>query len=342
MYIDNFLLRPLNSIRTEVKYMIEVEFMYVILIFYLFYKIISKDKKTEKYFKKFADSIENLESRVIKNDSKIDSIIKTNELESHNNHEKMNQMSNNVLAEIEKNKKNINLEINKEITNLRKNLNQLLADNQDLRNQLSYFTEIKSDSTLLNEYDIGFNTGSLDSNKNNTVAYLNDQENQIEETSIELDSEQLEAYNFIENSQSNVLVTGKAGTGKSFLLKYLISNTKKRVLRLAPTGVAAINISGETLHKAFGFYNIVNLNIEDINLHSIRMSSEKKIVLKMIDLLVIDEVSMVRADVLEKVSKILQVLNENEDVFGGKQVVLFGDLFQLPPIAKSSEMKFLG
>lgn len=149
-----------------------------------------------------------------------------------------------------------------------------------------------------------------------------------------LDEEQKIAFSIMNNTNENLFITGKAGTGKSFLLEVFVRGTGKKTLKLAPTGIAALNIGGVTIHSAFGYYNLVCLDIDDINATSIRLKSNKKRILKEIDTFIIDEISMVRADVFDKIDKILRVINKSAKPFGGKQMIVFGDLFQLPPIAK--------
>lgn len=150
---------------------------------------------------------------------------------------------------------------------------------------------------------------------------------------------------FIEDTGSHVFLTGKAGTGKTTFLKYLKKDTSKRVIVTAPTGVAAINAGGATLHSFFqlpfgpfipGSEGFVK-NKERI----FRFSREKKQIIQSLDLLVIDEISMVRADVLDAVDKVLQFHRRSDQAFGGVQLLLIGDLYQLPPVAKPGEWDML-
>ena len=152
-----------------------------------------------------------------------------------------------------------------------------------------------------------------------------------------LDKQQEKAYDMMENTNHNLFISGKAGTGKSFLLKLFSQGSKKKHLVVAPTGIAALNVGGVTIHSAFG-YNNLELGNE---LEFIKLKNEKKDVLKNIDVLIIDEISMVRVDILDRIDLILQKLNNNTSLFGGKQVFVFGDLFQLPPIATGDEYKYL-
>lgn len=148
---------------------------------------------------------------------------------------------------------------------------------------------------------------------------------------IELSEEQKALYDLMENTRNNMFITGKAGTGKSYLLKYFKEHTKKNVLYTAPTGIAAINIGAVTIHSAFGFDNLKD------GTKYFRLSLEKIDILRNLEVLIIDEISMVRVDVLEQVDKILQFYNRTNKPFGGKQVIVFGDIFQLPPIVKTRE-----
>ncbi|NIA20290.1 MAG: AAA family ATPase [Xanthomonadaceae bacterium] len=153
------------------------------------------------------------------------------------------------------------------------------------------------------------------------------------------------ARKFVEDTGCHIFLTGKAGTGKTTFLKNLKANTVKRMVVTAPTGVAAINAGGVTLHSFFqlpfgpfipgsdGFIK----NKERI----FRFSREKKQIIKSLDLLVIDEISMVRADVLDAVDKVLQYHRRSNLAFGGVQLLLIGDLYQLPPVAKSGEWNLL-
>lgn len=156
-----------------------------------------------------------------------------------------------------------------------------------------------------------------------------------------LDEEQEFARNYMESTSENLFITGKAGTGKSFLLDAFRTTTAKGNIVLAPTGIAALNVDGATLHSTFGYSNLVNLDVDSISEATIKLKSEKKTVLRRVSTIIIDEISMVRADTFDKIDRILRVINHSDKPFGGKQMLLFGDLFQLPPVAKSKEMDYL-
>ncbi len=164
---------------------------------------------------------------------------------------------------------------------------------------------------------------------------------QAKSTVIPLDLEQLKAYRKMNDSNGNLFITGKAGTGKSFLLEVFERITEKKIIKLAPTGIAALNIGGATLHSAFGYQNLESLQADEISKATLRLKSEKQMILRVVDAIVIDEISMVRADVFDKIDKILQVVNGTSEPFGGKQMIVFGDLFQLPPIAERELQKYL-
>jgi len=142
-----------------------------------------------------------------------------------------------------------------------------------------------------------------------------------------LSAEQSAVFEAIEKTRENIFVTGRAGTGKSTLLNHLSWNTDKQVVICAPTGVAALNVGGQTIHSLF------RLPIGVIADHKIEQTAELKKLLNTIDTLVIDEVSMVNADLVDAVDRSLrQARQKPREPFGGVQVVLFGDPYQLAPV----------
>ena len=151
---------------------------------------------------------------------------------------------------------------------------------------------------------------------------------------IRLSIEQQNLFDYIEQSENNIFVTGRAGTGKSTLLSYLVENTQKNVAVCAPTGVAALNVGGVTIHSLFGFpFGI--LGEHDIARHLNRRTRE---VLAALDVLVIDEVSMVNADMMDAISKSMGIARGRRKIpFGGAQVVMFGDPYQLSPVPGNNE-----
>lgn len=157
------------------------------------------------------------------------------------------------------------------------------------------------------------------------------------------------AADFIQHTSRSVFLTGKAGTGKTTFLRHIAATTKKNFAIAAPTGVAAINAGGVTLHSLFqlpfgvylpGYHSadsaiqITNRNTLFKNLH---LSKTKRDVIQEMDLLIIDEISMVRCDMLDAVDTILKVVRRSQQPFGGVQVLFIGDLFQLSPVAKAEE-----
>jgi ATP-dependent DNA helicase PIF1 len=136
----------------------------------------------------------------------------------------------------------------------------------------------------------------------------------------------------LNNSNKSVFITGKAGTGKSSLLRYFTKNTRKKYVVLAPTGVAALNVAGQTIHSFFRFPPSV------INPAQIQPDYVRAELFKSLQMVVIDEISMVRADLMHGVDIALRKnRNRPNDPFGGVQMVLIGDLFQLPPVLKDND-----
>lgn len=161
-----------------------------------------------------------------------------------------------------------------------------------------------------------------DSHKNETVL-----ETKTElPPDFEFNDEFRATFELLENSREHVFVTGKAGTGKSTLLEYFRMNTRKNIVVLAPTGVAAIKVHGQTIHSFFRFPPRFILRDHIKRLY-------KDDLMRRIDAVVIDEASMVRADLLDGIDSALR-LNRDEmnSGFGGARIILFGDLFQLPPV----------
>lgn len=146
-------------------------------------------------------------------------------------------------------------------------------------------------------------------------------------TAHELSGEQAAVFATIEGTRENIFVTGRAGTGKSTLLNHLSWNTSKQLVIAAPTGVAALNVGGQTIHSLF------RLPIGVIADHDIEQSGDLRKLLNTIDTLVIDEVSMVNADLLDAVDRSLrQARQRQHEAFGGVQLVMFGDPYQLAPV----------
>src|SRR5476651_1920333 len=144
------------------------------------------------------------------------------------------------------------------------------------------------------------------------------------------------AYDYLESTNTVVFLTGKAGTGKTTFLQRIKRETKKKLAIVAPTGVAAINAGGMTIHSFFQmpFGPMIPGGTERPEQH---YSPEKKDLLLNLELLIIDEISMVRPDVLDQIDLILRNIKDTNYPFGGVQLLLIGDLSQLSPIIRSEE-----
>jgi nucleoside-triphosphatase THEP1 len=145
----------------------------------------------------------------------------------------------------------------------------------------------------------------------------------------------------VNNTNLSIFLSGKAGSGKTTLIHNLESLTYKNFLVVAPTGVAAVNAKGVTIHNLFQL-PVGNIYTPgSLTLKNARLSSEKRKLILGIDLLVVDEVSMVRADVLDSVDQVLKNVRNSERPFGGLQMLFVGDLYQLPPVCTQAEWKVL-
>jgi len=161
-------------------------------------------------------------------------------------------------------------------------------------------------------------------------------------------------FSFIEHTNQNIFLTGKAGTGKTTLLKQIKEKSTKKMVIVAPTGVAAMNAKGTTINSFFqlpngsffpGDINLENLQAGIVSIQSIvselSFSKEKTNLLNELELLVVDEVSMVRCDLLDVIDAVLRSVRKNNSPFGGVQLLLIGDLYQLPPVTKREDWTFL-
>ena len=138
--------------------------------------------------------------------------------------------------------------------------------------------------------------------------------------------------NILKNTNDSIFITGKAGTGKSSLLKYFVKTTKKKFVILAPTGIAALNIKGQTIHSFFKF------KPDFFNPNKIEPQYVRADFFEKLEMVIIDEVSMVRSDLMHGVDNALRVnRNKLNEPFGGVQMVFIGDLFQLPPVLKDAD-----
>lgn len=154
---------------------------------------------------------------------------------------------------------------------------------------------------------------------------------------IVLDSEQQKIFELVSTKKKNVFIQGQAGTGKSTLIEYIRNNSEKNVVVASPTAIAATNVGGCTLHSLF---RLPPKDFFELNKVLTERKKTNDIVLKYMDILIIDEISMVRPDMLDAINKILKRVRKNKEPFGGVQMVLVGDLYQLPPIIKS-DLKLL-
>lgn len=168
------------------------------------------------------------------------------------------------------------------------------------------------------------------------------------ENNIDTNNEEFQkALQIINYTRRSLFLTGKAGTGKSTFLRYICQHTKKKHIVLAPTGIAAINAGGATLHSFFKlpFHPLIptdsrfsNRNIKG----TLKYNGEKCKILREVELIIIDEISMVRADIIDFIDKVLRIYSRNMRVpFGGKQLLLVGDIYQLEPVLKEEDRQFL-
>jgi DNA replication protein DnaC len=147
--------------------------------------------------------------------------------------------------------------------------------------------------------------------------------------------EYLEIKDLIENTENNIFITGGAGTGKSTLLKYIVGHTQKNCVVLAPTGIAAINANGQTIHRFFNFPTTL------FDKKSIKINNMKKELFESLQMMIIDEISMVRVDILDAVDWALRLNRRNSKPFGGVQMVFVGDVFQLPPVLTAQDNDYI-
>ncbi|MDR1678951.1 MAG: AAA family ATPase [Prevotellaceae bacterium] len=180
---------------------------------------------------------------------------------------------------------------------------------------------------------------------------------EIEGVKLDLTNEEFNnAVDFVQHTNRLIYLTGKAGTGKTTFLKYIKETVKKNMVILAPTGVAAINAGGQTIHSFFKIKPSVYIpndrklrttyNITDVDKSTIydnfQYNKEKLEIIRGLEILIIDEISMVRCDLLDVVDRLLRVYRKRiNEPFGGVQVILIGDTFQLPPIKKKDEWDIL-
>ena len=157
---------------------------------------------------------------------------------------------------------------------------------------------------------------------------------------MEQNNELLTAWDFVENTGRSIFLTGKAGTGKTTFLRTVMQQSRKRPIVVAPTGVAAINAGGVTIHSFFQLPfspYVPGAKVES----KFDFSREKRKIIASIDLLIIDEISMVRADLLDAIDAVLRRFRDHNLPFGGVQLLLIGDLAQLTPVVTPEDERLL-
>ena len=164
---------------------------------------------------------------------------------------------------------------------------------------------------------------------------------------LDLDNKEWQdALQIINFTRRSLFLTGKAGTGKSTFLRYVAEHTKKKHVILAPTGIAAINAGGSTLHSFFRlpFHPLLPNDSRYSWRHikeTLKYTGAQRKLIREVELIIIDEISMVRADIIDFIDKILRVYTRNPEPFGGKQLLLVGDIYQLEPVLKDEDRQLL-
>ncbi len=164
---------------------------------------------------------------------------------------------------------------------------------------------------------------------------------------LDLDNKEWQdALQIINYTRRSLFLTGKAGTGKSTFLRYVADNTKKKHVILAPTGIAAINAGGSTLHSFFRlpFHPLLPNDARYSWRHikeTLKYTGAQRKLIREVELIIIDEISMVRADIIDFIDKVLRVYTRNPEPFGGKQLLLVGDIYQLEPVLKDDDRQLL-
>ena len=169
----------------------------------------------------------------------------------------------------------------------------------------------------------------------------------MEPLELDLDNKEWQdALQIVNFSRRSLFLTGKAGTGKSTFLRYVSKHTKKKHVILAPTGIAAINAGGSTLHSFFRlpFHPLLPNDSRYDRRHikeTLKYNGAQRKLIREVELIIIDEISMVRADIIDFIDKVLRIYTRNPEPFGGKQLLLVGDIFQLEPVLKEDERQLL-
>ena len=164
---------------------------------------------------------------------------------------------------------------------------------------------------------------------------------------LDLDNKEWQdALQIVNYTRRSLFLTGKAGTGKSTFLRYVAENTKKKHVILAPTGIAAINAGGSTLHSFFRlpFHPLLPNDSRYSYRHikeTLKYTGDQRKLIREVELIIIDEISMVRADIIDFIDKVLRIYTRNPEPFGGKQLLLVGDIYQLEPVLKDEDRQLL-
>jgi len=164
---------------------------------------------------------------------------------------------------------------------------------------------------------------------------------------LDLDNKEWQdALQIVNYTRRSLFLTGKAGTGKSTFLRYVAANTKKKHVILAPTGIAAINAGGATLHSFFRlpFHPLLPNDTRYDRRHirdTLKYPSAHCKLLREVELIIIDEISMVRADIIDFIDRVMRIYTRNYEPFGGKQLLLVGDIYQLEPVVKEEDRQLL-
>lgn len=187
---------------------------------------------------------------------------------------------------------------------------------------------------IFTSYKIGKKVGQRTLRKNQNGIFVPEPKKDTAPANMKLNPEQQQLFNKIESSRGNFFITGRAGTGKSFLLQYLKEHSRKRLVVTAFTGVAALHVGGQTLHSLF------QLPISLITPSKLRISEKVAALVRHLDTIIIDEVSMVRVDLMNALDVLLRRVKKNTRPFGGLQIIVFGDPYQLPPVVEDEMHRY--
>lgn len=324
-----------------------VEYVLIAVVVLLCGILVFYKKKRDKEFKEVKDKIKSEQKNLSIELSKIVSSMSDSIKESNDSLNYKIVQNNKAISELNKTIDDTKDDLTDKYEMLNDEINTLSNSLESLRKDLYNYTKIDEDAVSLNVSEDEEKENELLLKAIEELEYFEDTEidrssEAVNTTEQVLDDEQKNAAEIILHTCQNIFITGKAGTGKSFLLKsFFGANKDKRYIILAPTGIAALNIGGATLHATFGYKNLVDADIDELEKGKLKLNSDKRNVLKNVDAIIIDEISMVRADTLEKIDRILKIVCGNRKLFGGKQMIFFGDIFQLPPIATAQEEMFL-